>query len=117
MQQGVKSGPGRQEAPGKAAKRPNCSSAPGGKRSASEEPSTSSPSCPLDSDGPILFQVGRSSRACLHALIASLCAYQLRVMQVGHLGAAYMDWVHHPVAGQPLFFASPPVEALTKTPW
>jgi hypothetical protein len=53
---------------------------------------------------------GGSARACLHALTTWSCAYQVHVLQVGLLGAAYMDWVHHPVAGQPQVCASPAVE-------
>ena len=41
-----------------------------------------------------------------------------RAAQVGKLGpAAYQAWVHRPVQGAPVFFSSPVLEAVTKTPW
>lgn len=39
------------------------------------------------------------------------------LMEVGHLGAQYPEWVHKPVTGQPRFFQSSSAEAISKTPW
>lgn len=56
-------------------------------------------------------------------LLWSLQAWQHRPLlkqhlaQVGKLGPAYHSWVHKPVPGAPRFFASPWLEAITKTPW
>eukprot|EP00803_Ostreobium_quekettii_P003446 evm.model.scf_860.5 EVM.evm.TU.scf_860.5 scf_860:36099-36884(+) len=38
------------------------------------------------------------------------------VAQVGDLGERYLEWVHRPVSGCPVFFDGP-LEMLTKTPW
>lgn len=39
------------------------------------------------------------------------------VTQVGKLGTAYPAWVHAPETGSLRFFASPVLEALSRTPW
>jgi len=38
------------------------------------------------------------------------------VFQVGNLGEDYLEWVHAPVSGAPIFFDGP-LELITKTPW
>lgn len=39
------------------------------------------------------------------------------VRQVGQLGPDYWTWVHEPEPGQPRFFGSDLMEAVSKTPW
>ena len=102
----------------------------------SDEASCSGREVDVDTQKPILFQASHAKMSyghdgklkcvfcmqCMFAFFAQDSEHEVqlkrsRIMQIGHLGSSYMEWVHRPVPGPSRFFDSSILEYLTRTPW